>query len=639
MSENSTPPTNQDEITKGLGEIREKIDDLNLPELTYAGIEIKNGTLHVARTGGEQLTFNQASIDGEDPKKQVIEWFRTRREEKNVKFVAVGINGDNRMTELASQLWLEEDIVPYVLDAGELETEVDTPKDIAKVLAHEVESRFNQLGIAEIRIGDHNEVLPDDLVTLDAYKQTATDHQFNQLKLLAEEFGDRTIRFFSATPRGGGVALMRHALIRILRLLGVDAHWHIMKEKAEAFEVTKTKFHNVLQAVSDPNIELTEEDMNIYNHWIEDNIEILDPVLDDSDVIVIDDPQPSGMIPHIRGAYPDTPILYRSHIQLIAELAESHGTPQHTTWQFLWEDIQMADTFIAHPIDEFVPDAIPSEKIISMPPTTDPLDGLNKPLSERETDYYMNLFNKVLVEHNQTPLDRTRPFITQIARFDPSKGIPDVIESYRRLREKLQGEDVAIPQLVIVGHGSVDDPDGVPVYNLTQEMLKEDDYQSIADDVKVARLHHTDQLLNVIMREAKVGLQLSHKEGFEIKVTEGLMKGVPMIAYRAGGIPLQITDGEGGYLVDEIGDTETVADHMYTLFVDEEEYEKQRNLAKENIRDDVFTVPGAARWLAISLNFIKDGVVSKNRVAKSTEGIMSKLYELPERLGEYFQSK
>lgn len=34
------------------------------------------------------------------------------------------------------------------------------------------------------------------------------------------------IAFFSATPQGGGVALMRHALVRLSRLVGVDLAWY-----------------------------------------------------------------------------------------------------------------------------------------------------------------------------------------------------------------------------------------------------------------------------------------------------------------------------------------------------------------------------------------------------------------------------
>lgn len=37
---------------------------------------------------------------------------------------------------------------------------------------------------------------------------------------------DVKIAFFSATPQGGGVALMRHALIRLANELGVDMKWY-----------------------------------------------------------------------------------------------------------------------------------------------------------------------------------------------------------------------------------------------------------------------------------------------------------------------------------------------------------------------------------------------------------------------------
>jgi hypothetical protein len=33
------------------------------------------------------------------------------------------------------------------------------------------------------------------------------------------------IAFFNSTPQGGGVALMRHALIRFLRLISVSCEW------------------------------------------------------------------------------------------------------------------------------------------------------------------------------------------------------------------------------------------------------------------------------------------------------------------------------------------------------------------------------------------------------------------------------
>lgn len=40
--------------------------------------------------------------------------------------------------------------------------------------------------------------------------------------------GKVQIAFFNSTPQGGGVALMRHALIRFVRTLGVDVSWYVV---------------------------------------------------------------------------------------------------------------------------------------------------------------------------------------------------------------------------------------------------------------------------------------------------------------------------------------------------------------------------------------------------------------------------
>ena len=53
-----------------------------------------------------------------------------------------------------------------------------------------------------------------------------------------------------------------------------------------------------------------------------------------------------GLIPLIKSITPNRPVLYRSHIQIRADLAMTEGTPQSEIWQFLWSNIQLADMFI-----------------------------------------------------------------------------------------------------------------------------------------------------------------------------------------------------------------------------------------------------------------------------------------------------
>ena len=47
-------------------------------------------------------------------------------------------------------------------------------------------------------------------------------------------------------------------------------------------------------------------------------------------------------------------------------------------------------------------------------------------------------------------------------------------------------------------------------------------------------------------------MQKSIREGFGLVVSEALWKGTPVVAGRAGGIPMQMPDGVGGHLVDSV---------------------------------------------------------------------------------------
>jgi alpha,alpha-trehalose phosphorylase (configuration-retaining) len=357
----------------------------------------------------------------------------------------------------------------------------------------------------------------------------------------------------------------------------------------------------VLQNVADENTQFTKSDENLYNQWIKRNALTFEKVFKESDVVVIDDPQPSGLIPYVRQANPKAKIFYRSHIQIEAELADKPGTLQHTVWQFLWENIKQTDLFISHPVNDFIPKSIPSEKTVFMPATTDPLDGLNKPLSEKQMEYYLHLFNLLLKEEGQSPLDLKRPYIIQVARFDPSKGIPDVLESYEKLCRLLSSHKAKIPQLIITGNGSIDDPDRAPIYQQTMDIINSHKFAPLKKHIKVVRLPHIDQLLNTLLRKSSVVLQLSRKEGFEIKVTEALMKGKPVIAYRTGGIPLQIKDTVNGFLVNP-GDTDQVAKHLFTLLTDVNKYRLMSQAAKENYDKSLLTIPNAIRWLSLALS-------------------------------------
>ena len=80
------------------------------------------------------------------------------------------------------------------------------------------------------------------------------------------------------------------------------------------------------------------------------------------------------------------------------------------------------------------------------------LDGLSKPLRDWDLRYYHHHFRTMCTDLRMSRLAYpARQYIVQVARFDPSKGIPSVVDSYVRLRRKLDNilPMAKIPQLLM----------------------------------------------------------------------------------------------------------------------------------------------------------------------------------------------
>ena len=124
-------------------------------------------------------------------------------------------------------------------------------------------------------------------------------------------------------------------------------------------------------------------------------------------------------------------------------------------------------------------------------------------------------------------------------------------------------------------------------------------YPDLIDDCSIMRLEPNDQLLNTILSNAHVVLQLSTREGFEVKVSEALHAGRPVIASRAGGIPLQVKDGVDGFLV-EPGDWRAAAAHLKALWTDEALHARMSSEARSGVSDEVGTVGNALSWFYLA---------------------------------------
>ena len=138
-------------------------------------------------------------------------------------------------------------------------------------------------------------------------------------------------------------------------------------------------------------------------------------------------------------------------------------------------------------------------------------------------------------------------------------------------------------------------------------------------------------VLNALMITANLVVQLSLREEFEGKVSEALHHGKPVVATRAGGIPLQIQHGKSGFLVD-VGDTDAVANHPFDLYTHDAPYAEMSDYVKASVSDEVGSVGNGACWLYLAAKIARGQVLKPNArwIADMAREEAGQPYELSE---------
>jgi trehalose synthase len=162
-------------------------------------------------------------------------------------------------------------------------------------------------------------------------------------------------------------------------------------------------------------------------------------------------------------------------------------------------------------------------------PSIDPLSDKNIELDEADID----------AQAGRLGLDRKRPLMLQVSRFDRFKDPLGVIHAYRLVKEY-----VPSLQLALAGGDAADDPEGAAVLAEVRTAAGDD------PDIHVAQLpSDAHRTINALQRAADIVLQKSTREGFGLTVTEAMWKGKPVIGGDTGGIRLQIVNHHTGFLV------------------------------------------------------------------------------------------
>ena len=378
---------------------------------------------------------------------------------------------------------------------------------------------------------------------IDEYRGIVGDKVISDIVKMAKNLYGLRVLHINSTYYGGGVAEMLYSLIPLMNDVGVSVDWRILRGTPEFFTITK-KFHNAIQG--DP-INLSDIKKTPY---IQNNQDFASYCQIDADCVIIHDPQP---LPLIRFYKRKQPWIWRCHVDL------SRPNPQ--LWDYLKGFILRYDRVIVSDC-RYMKEDLPMDYSV-IHPVIDPLSSKNKEISK---DLIMRTLKKYAV-----PTDK--PILTQISRFDKWKDPANVIEMFKLVKARIDC------RLVLCGSMAADDPEGIQIY---QKILQRANNHVAKRDVILLTVED-NILVNALQRISSVVIQKSIREGFGLTVTEALWKEKPVVASNVGGIPLQMADGETGYLIDPT-DIKTGAARIISILENPAEAKRLGTNGREMVR-------------------------------------------------------
>jgi len=389
---------------------------------------------------------------------------------------------------------------------------------------------------------------------LNDYEPILGRADIDELRFLARQLRGKTVKMVNSTAVGGGVAEILNRLIPLMNELEVPTKWEVITGGNDFFEVTKG-FHNALHG---GEYLVSKEIFDIFLMYNEQNRQRMEFV---EDLFVIHDPQPAALIrsKRDRGRW-----IWRCHIDL--------SNPNAAVWDFLRPFVEQYDAavFSSPAFTRQLP--IPQYMFY---PCIDPLSEKNKDLDEAYVQKVCDDFG----------VDRSRPILTQISRFDRLKDPVGVIEAYKLAKKYVDC------QLVLAGGGASDDPEGAVVLAEVMAAAGDD------PDIIILNLPPWSALeINALQRASTIVIQKSLREGFGLTVTEALWKSKPVVAAAVGGIPSQVIHKLTGVLVHSV---EGCAYQIRYLLTHPEFAQYLGKNGREHVKENFLLTTNVKRWLVL----------------------------------------
>ncbi len=449
----------------------------------------------------------------------------------------------------------------------------------------------------------------------------------------------RVVWNVNSTAHGGGVVELLRPLIAYARGVGVDARWIVIDGTPEFFTITK-RLHNRLHGALGDGGPLDEDARRIYEGVLADNMNELAGRVREGDVVIVHDPQPSGMIAWLRDA--GASVIWRCHIgieepnDLVREawaFLHPYVTPADiyvfSREAFVWEGLDRDRTVVIHPsIDVFSPknvDLDPGVVRAVLHASGIVADGgeADAPTFERQDGTPGRVERRAKMVEDQR-LRAETPVVLQVSRWDKLKDPLGVIQGFAEHVPEETGAHLiyAAPDVEAVA----DDPEGLDVLR-EAIALRERLPEGARSRIHFASLPMEDDdenaiMVNALQRHARVVVQKSIAEGFGLTVAEAMWKARPLVASRVGGIQDQIVDGETGLLLDDPRDLAAYGAAVSALLTDRPRAEQLGQRARERVRDKFISVRSLLDYLAVIRRVLGD-VEPKAKEAVGASGVPS----------------
>ncbi|HOW27254.1 MAG TPA: glycosyltransferase [Elusimicrobiota bacterium] len=402
---------------------------------------------------------------------------------------------------------------------------------------------------------------------LEDYRSVVGSQTLEELSLLGKALTGKSVVHVNSTAVGGGVAEILNRMVPLMRELGLNVRWEVIRGGEDFYAVTK-KFHNTLHGGTQ---DVSPKDYQVYEDTVDENLTRMR--LDD-DFVFIHDPQPAALVKMRKDL--KNHWLWRCHIDL--------SRPQAGVWGFLKPYVEEYDACVFS-APAFAQTLAVPQYLIS--PSIDPLSDKNRDLSDAEI--------RAILDRLKIPTDK--PLVTQVSRFDRLKDPLGVMEAFLKVQPYVDA------RLLLVGGSADDDPEGDQVLAEVREKAHGN------PNILVLCLPPTSHVeINAIQRASKVIIQKSLREGFGLTVAEALWKSKPVIAGAVGGIPLQITHKYSGILVHS---TDGTAYWLKQLLNEPVFAQKLGNNGREHVRQNFLLTRHLRDYLLLflSLNHSTDELI------------------------------